>query len=135
MRRRLPRSTDSAPPVPTRFADIKPVAESSDIDASTVRAVLLSPDDTPTPDPEAFADVTASGGTGTNSDIAVRQPSIITRSAPAHLRELHDRVPLLVPAAFAHEWLAAPDASPALLDDVMLASDELVARVSAAPRR
>lgn len=61
--------------------------------------------------------------------------SIITRSAPAHLRELHDRVPLLVPAAFAHEWLAAPDASPALLDDVMLASDELVARVSAAPRR
>ncbi len=71
---------DSAPPVPTRFADIKPVAESSDLDASTVQAVLLSPDSTPTPDPDAFADVSATGGTGTDGDIAAKQPSIITRS-------------------------------------------------------
>ena len=75
-----PPATDSAPPVPTRFADIKPVAESTELDASTVQAVLISPDKTPTPDPDAYGDVTASGGTGTSADISVRQPSIITRS-------------------------------------------------------
>src|SRR5699024_1143539 len=83
------------PPVPTRYADIKPVAETSglgagsgsadsgstdSIDPASVKAVLLSPDDTPTPDPEAFADITASGGSGTHGDIAARQPSIISRS-------------------------------------------------------
>lgn len=73
-------ATDPAPPVPTRFADIKPVAETSELDASTVQAVLLSPDKTPTPDPDAFADISATGGTGTDADISVRQPSIISRS-------------------------------------------------------
>ncbi|AWH91108.1 hypothetical protein A6035_01785 [Dietzia lutea] len=73
-------AADDAPPAPTRYADIKPVAESSDLDPDSVQAVLLSPDDTPTPDPEAFADVTASGGTGAHGDIAARQPSIITRA-------------------------------------------------------
>ncbi len=72
--------SDDAPPVPTRFADIKPVANSTDLDPSTVKAVLLSPDTTPTPDPEQFADVAASGGTGTNGDIAAKQPTIISRS-------------------------------------------------------
>lgn len=73
-------SDDDTPPVPTRFADIRPVAESSPLDADTVKAVLLAPDATPTPDAEAFADVTASGGTGANGDIAARQPSIISRA-------------------------------------------------------
>ncbi len=73
-------STDSAPPVPTRFADIKPVAEATALDASTVQAVLLSPDTTPTPDPDAFADISATGGTGAAGNIAAKQPSIITRS-------------------------------------------------------
>ena len=76
-------ATDTAPPVPTRFADIKPVAETSELDASTVQAVLLSPDKTPTPDPDAFGDIAATGGTGgtgTDADVSVRQPSIITRS-------------------------------------------------------
>ena len=73
-------AADDAPPAPTRYADIKPVAESSDLDPDSVQAVLLSPDDTPTPDPEAFADVTASGGTGAHGDIAAKQPSIITRA-------------------------------------------------------
>ena len=72
-------AADDAPPVPTRYADIKPVAETTDINADSVTAVLLSPDDTPTPDPEAFGDVAAQGGTGTDADIAARQPSIITR--------------------------------------------------------
>ncbi|HIW67230.1 MAG TPA: N-acetylmuramoyl-L-alanine amidase [Candidatus Dietzia merdigallinarum] len=71
---------DSAPPVPTRFADIKPVAETSDLETTDVKAVLLSPDKTPTPDPEAYADVTARGGTGAQGDIAAKQPSIISRS-------------------------------------------------------
>ena len=70
----------SAPPVPTRFADVKPVAETTDLTAENVTAVLLTPDDTPTPDPEAFGDITAAGGTGADSDISVRQPSIISRS-------------------------------------------------------
>ena len=71
---------DSTPPVPTRFADVKPVAETTDLTAADVTAVLLSPDDTPTPDPEAFGDITAAGGAGVDSDISVRQPSIISRS-------------------------------------------------------
>ncbi|KAA0919861.1 hypothetical protein FQ137_01610 [Dietzia sp. ANT_WB102] len=73
-------ATANTPPVPTRYADIKPVAESSDLGAESVKAVLISPDNTPTPDPDAFADITASGGTGTNGDIAAKQPSIISRA-------------------------------------------------------
>lgn len=70
-----------SPPVPTRFADIKPVAESSDLDAEAVSAVLLSPDDTPTPEPDAYGDIAAEGGTGTNSgDIAAERPKIISRA-------------------------------------------------------
>ena len=83
-----PASDDVSPPLPTRYADIKPVAETTDIssgaDAGTapgsVTAVLISPDDTPTPDPEAFGDIAATGGAGANGDIAAKQPSIITRS-------------------------------------------------------
>lgn len=68
-----------APPVPTRFADIKPVAESSDLDADSVTAVLLSPDDTPTPEPGTYRDVAATGNAGTHGDIAAKQPKIISR--------------------------------------------------------
>ncbi|MCT2265172.1 N-acetylmuramoyl-L-alanine amidase, partial [Dietzia cinnamea] len=73
-------ASDGTPPAPTRYADIKPVAETTDLDPSSVTAVLLTPDATPTPDPEAFADVTASGGTGASGDIAARQPAIISRA-------------------------------------------------------
>ncbi|WP_253919071.1 N-acetylmuramoyl-L-alanine amidase [Dietzia psychralcaliphila] len=72
-------ATGDTPPVPTRYADIKPVAETTDTDATDVTAVLLSPDDTPTPDAESFGDITAQGGSGVNGDIAAKQPSIITR--------------------------------------------------------
>ncbi|MGN7156300.1 N-acetylmuramoyl-L-alanine amidase [Dietzia cercidiphylli] len=74
-----PASAD-APPVPTRYADIKPVAESTDLRSDSVTAVLISPDATPTPDPEAFGDITAQGGTGANGDIAAKQPAIISRA-------------------------------------------------------
>ena len=78
-------AADGTPPVPTRYADIKPVAESAALDADpmdadSVKAVLLSPDSTPTPDPEEFGDVAASGGTGTHGDIAAKQPTIISRA-------------------------------------------------------
>ncbi|HMT50794.1 MAG TPA: N-acetylmuramoyl-L-alanine amidase, partial [Dietzia sp.] len=71
---------DVSPPIPTRYADIKPVAETTDTGADSVTAVLISPDDTPTPDAEAFGDIAATGGTGANGDVAAKQPSIITRS-------------------------------------------------------
>ena len=73
------RPSVGTPPIPTRFADIKPVAETSELDADSVQAVLLSPDKTPTPSPEEFADISASGD-GTYGDVAVKQPTIITRS-------------------------------------------------------
>lgn len=72
-------SADAVPPIPTRFADIRPVAETTDLDPESVTAVLLSPDAAPTPDAEAFGDVSANGGTGVNGNIAAKQPSIITR--------------------------------------------------------
>src|SRR5699024_190914 len=72
-----------SPPVPTRFADIKPVAESSDLDAEAVSAVLLSPDDTPTPEPDAYGDIAAAGGTGTNSgDSPPEPPKNLPQSRP-----------------------------------------------------
>ncbi|MET3860897.1 uncharacterized protein with LGFP repeats [Dietzia sp. 2505] len=73
-------ATDDAPPLPTRYADIKPVAETTDTGATDVTAVLISPDATPTPDPESFGDITAQGGTGANGDIAAKQPAIISRA-------------------------------------------------------
>lgn len=76
-----PASADrNTPPVPTRFADIKPVAESSDLDSESVKAVLLAPDATPTPEPDSYGDVAATGGKRTNGDIAAKQPSIISRA-------------------------------------------------------
>ncbi|MFN3338512.1 MAG: N-acetylmuramoyl-L-alanine amidase [Dietzia sp.] len=73
-------ATGDAPPVPTRYADIKPVAETTDLETDSVTAVLISPDATPTPDPESFGDITAQGGTGASGDIAAAQPSIISRA-------------------------------------------------------
>ncbi|WP_238556323.1 N-acetylmuramoyl-L-alanine amidase [Dietzia sp. UCD-THP] len=73
-------ATDTSPPVPTRYADIKPVAESSDLTADSVTAVLISPDDTPTPEPDSYGDIAAQGGTGASGDIAARQPAIISRA-------------------------------------------------------
>lgn len=73
--------SDDAPPVPTRFADIRPVAESTALDADTVKAVLLAPDAAPTPAPGGYGDVSAEGGTGVNADIAAKMPPIISRAS------------------------------------------------------
>jgi putative SOS response-associated peptidase YedK len=55
------------------------------------------------------------------------------RPAPAHLAELHDRMPLLVPASLSHDWLTAPP-SKEIVDEAVLASDEMAERVRARPR-
>lgn len=59
--------------------------------------------------------------------------SIVMRPAPPHLESLHDRVPLLVPPAFAQDWLSA-EPSRDLLDEVLLAAAALDERLVAEPR-
>ena len=59
--------------------------------------------------------------------------SIVMRPAPDHLVDLHDHMPLLVPASLSHDWLTAPP-SREIIDEAILASDEMAARVHARPR-
>ena len=42
-------------------------------------------------------------------------------------------MPLLVPSSLSHDWLTAP-ASREIIDEAVLASDEMAARVQARPR-
>lgn len=59
--------------------------------------------------------------------------SIVMRPAPAHLADLHDRMPLLIPASLGHDWLtAAPGRE--IIDEAIVASEELAERVQARPR-
>ena len=59
--------------------------------------------------------------------------SIVMRPAPAHLVDLHDRMPLLIPASLSHDWLPAPPTRQ-IIDEAIMASDEMAARVRARPR-
>lgn len=59
--------------------------------------------------------------------------SIVMRPAPAHLAELHDRMPLLIPASLSHEWLTA-EPTREVIDEAILASEEIVSRVHARTR-
>ena len=59
--------------------------------------------------------------------------SIVMRPAPAHLAEIHDRMPVLVPAAFAADWLTA-EPSRELIDEAVVAAEGLDERVTASPR-
>lgn len=59
--------------------------------------------------------------------------SIVMRPAPAHLAGVHDRMPMLIPAAFAEEWLTA-DADREVIDEALLAAAELDERVQTTPR-
>lgn len=59
--------------------------------------------------------------------------SIVMRPAPSHLISLHDRMPLLIPASFSHDWLTA-DPTREVVDAAIAASDELAERVHARPR-
>lgn len=60
--------------------------------------------------------------------------SIVMRPAPGHLVELHDRMPLLVPASFSRDWLTAP-AGREIVDEAIHVSEQMATRVSAAPRK
>lgn len=59
--------------------------------------------------------------------------SIVMRPAPAHLAEVHDRMPVLIPTAFAQEWLAA-EGGREVVDDALSVAAELDERVQAKPR-
>ena len=70
----------NTPPAPTAFADIKPVAEQTPASGMGASAVLLSPDQTPTPEADTgYADVAADGGTGARGKVAAKQPNMISR--------------------------------------------------------
>ncbi|UNK71790.1 SOS response-associated peptidase family protein [Microbacterium sp. H1-D42] len=59
--------------------------------------------------------------------------SIVMRPAPAHLAGIHDRMPVLIPTAFAADWLTG-DPNRELIDEALLAAESLDERVTAASR-
>ncbi|MGB4135450.1 MAG: SOS response-associated peptidase family protein [Microbacterium sp.] len=59
--------------------------------------------------------------------------SVVMRPAPAHVAHVHDRVPLLIPAAFAADWLTAT-ASRGILEEALLSAASLDERIRATPR-
>lgn len=59
--------------------------------------------------------------------------SIIMRPAPPHLAEVHERMPVLIPPSFSHEWLTAPTARE-VMDEALIASDEVAERIAVGPR-
>ncbi|GAB3601293.1 SOS response-associated peptidase family protein [Microbacterium tumbae] len=59
--------------------------------------------------------------------------SVVMRPAPAHLVGLHDRMPVLIPATFAHEWLTS-DAGRDVVDEALSSAASLDERVRAVPR-
>ncbi|WEK60479.1 MAG: SOS response-associated peptidase family protein [Candidatus Microbacterium colombiense] len=59
--------------------------------------------------------------------------SIVMRPAPAHLAEVHDRMPVLIPTAFAQEWLTA-ESGRDVIDEALLAAAGLDGRVATTPR-
>ncbi|MEN0023610.1 SOS response-associated peptidase [Microbacterium sp. LWO14-1.2] len=59
--------------------------------------------------------------------------SIVMRPAPEGLADIHDRMPLLIPASLSHDWLTA-EPTREIIDEAIAASDEVAARVTARPR-
>lgn len=58
--------------------------------------------------------------------------SIVMAPAPEHLVDVHDRMPVLIPAWMSRDWLTgAPDRE--LIDEALLASAEMAERIGAAP--
>ena len=58
--------------------------------------------------------------------------SIVMRPAPDGLADIHDRMPLLIPASLSHDWLTA-EPTREIIDEAIAASDEVAARVTARP--
>lgn len=59
--------------------------------------------------------------------------SIVMRPAPPHLAGVHDRIPLLIPPSLGEDWLTAGPTRE-LIDEAILASDELTERITAVPQ-
>lgn len=59
--------------------------------------------------------------------------SIVMRPAPPHLAGIHDRMPLLIPAALSDDWLTA-EPTKEIIDEALLAAAAIDERVQAAPR-
>lgn len=59
--------------------------------------------------------------------------SIVMRPAPEHLAELHDRMPVLIPADHARDWLTA-ESGREIVDEALAAATALDERVTAVPR-
>ncbi|MCM3780067.1 SOS response-associated peptidase family protein [Microbacterium hydrocarbonoxydans] len=59
--------------------------------------------------------------------------SIVMRPAPDRLADVHDRMPLLIPASLSHDWLTA-EPTREIIDEAIAASEEVSARVTARPR-
>lgn len=59
--------------------------------------------------------------------------SIVMRPADGALAEIHDRVPLLIPANFASEWMTSDASAAALIDDALAQSASALAAVGARP--
>jgi len=64
---------------------------------------------------------------------AVTCYSIVMRPAPGHLAHLHDRVPVLIPPAFAADWLTG-EPSRELIDEALIAAASVDERVAAVPK-
>ena len=60
--------------------------------------------------------------------------SIVMRPAPPHLERLHDRVPVLIPTAFAEEWLTS-DGGREVVDEALAAAASLDERITAVARK
>ncbi len=59
--------------------------------------------------------------------------SIVMQDAAPQIFELHDRMPLLIPADFAHEWLTSEENAGSLVEAAAQASQPLSDRIGAHP--
>ncbi|WP_460799792.1 SOS response-associated peptidase family protein [Microbacterium sp. GXF0217] len=59
--------------------------------------------------------------------------SIVMRPAPEHLVDIHDRMPVLIPTDYAHEWLLG-EGGREVIDEALGAAASLDDRVIATPR-
>lgn len=59
--------------------------------------------------------------------------SIVMAPAADHLKEFHDRMPVLIPPGLSQEWLTGPP-SRDLLDEALLASGEFAQRITVSAR-
>lgn len=79
----------------------------------------------------AMAGVSRPGRTADGVDVTCY--SMVMRPATRTLEPIHDRVPLLIPGAFADEWLTSDAPTSSLVNAALAASDSVVDHVVANP--